>query len=117
MSLSSTAQEQEPEPEGAPSQTAKTRETDTPFWHYRAAPSSAPISFDGPEALVFALTFERNNTVDKREDTATIGTGSFASVVKAKELRSQEIFAAKVLRLKGPRIRRAEVESVGRAFD
>jgi hypothetical protein len=55
-----------------------------------------PISLEATESSTFTLRFGRNNTVYKREETGILGTGSFASVMKVKELRSKKIFAAKV---------------------
>ncbi|OAP54020.1 hypothetical protein AYL99_11780 [Fonsecaea erecta] len=53
----------------------------------------------GPNATqtsTVIVRFGSNNTVYRREDEAAVGTGSFASVMKVKELGSKKIFAAKV---------------------
>ena len=55
-----------------------------------------PITLNASGTSTFDLRFGTNNTVYKREETGTTSTGSFASVMKVKELHSQKIFAAKV---------------------
>ncbi|KIW22073.1 uncharacterized protein PV07_12535 [Cladophialophora immunda] len=54
-----------------------------------------PISLDTSDALTFDLRLGENNTVYRREEP-NVGTGSFATVMKVKELHSKQIFAAKV---------------------
>lgn len=55
-----------------------------------------PISLNATRASTFDVRFGSNHTVYKSEETRTTSTGSFASVMKVKELHSQKIFAAKV---------------------
>jgi hypothetical protein len=55
-----------------------------------------PISLDATEASTFIVRFGTDNTAYRREETGTLGTGSFASVTKVKEVHSQRIFVAKV---------------------
>ena len=55
-----------------------------------------PINLNTSGTSTFDLRFGNNNTVYKREETGTTSTGSFASVMKVKELHSQKVFAAKV---------------------
>jgi len=52
------------------------------------------ITTTGASTLDLRLGLE--NAVYKREETAKTNTGSFATVMKVKELRSGKIFAAKV---------------------
>lgn len=54
------------------------------------------MNLNTPRASTFDLRFGMNNVVYKREDTGSTNIGSFASVMKVKELRSRKIFAAKV---------------------
>lgn len=58
--------------------------------------SRLPISVNAPGVSTFSMRFGKNNAVYRREDTGIIGTGSFASVMKVKELHSRKVFAAKV---------------------
>lgn len=55
-----------------------------------------PISLNATRTSTFDLRFGSNNAVYKREERGTTSAGSFASVMKVRELRSQKIFAAKV---------------------
>ena len=55
-----------------------------------------PVKLDDTGASTFNLRFGENDTVYKMENSGPASTGSFASVIKVKELRSQKIFAAKV---------------------
>lgn len=55
-----------------------------------------PLNLSTSSNLTLDLRFGKNHAIYKREEVAPISSGSFATVIKVRELQSQRVYAAKI---------------------